>query len=119
MLDRPRDSKTGNSLYELVVARNFETIENFLAKFHDIFSSKAFDDVEQDEFERGLERFEQKIDIVDRNHKKIEERMTKMNDVYEKKMISLKEFIVEKIENSGAHSSSKNSPNESSAKLSM
>lgn len=34
MLTKPRESKVGSALYEQVVARNFETIEHFLTKFH-------------------------------------------------------------------------------------
>lgn len=34
MFNRPRESKVSNALYEHVVAKNFETIENLLSKFH-------------------------------------------------------------------------------------
>ena len=42
MFGRPRESKVSNALYEHVVTKNFEIIENLLSKFHEVFLSNFF-----------------------------------------------------------------------------
>ena len=56
---------------------------------------------EQDEFEVALTNVEHRITNVEKNSRKMEDLLTKSSQMYEKKMKSLKEFILEKIKNSG------------------
>ena len=53
-MSKLNNGKGGAILYEEVLERNFEIIENFLAKFHTVFESMHNSNIEQDSVDQTI-----------------------------------------------------------------